>query len=246
MENAEGSYKIYIKRNGKHYRLQTYPSEIQISQGSNTSTYEVLGLGEISLQNKPALKRITWEGFFTYDLTEPYVATHLKPQFYLSMLEDIKKGEEVVRLIITRGNPDGSNGPETNLPVTLEQLTVTDRGGEPGDIYYSVEWLEYRNYAPVMLKKKKSGKKVVASEEKSRAKEGTDLYVGASVIVNGRYYYDSYGSKPFGTATNKKVTITRIVSDSTRPYPILVGQLGWVKKNQLSVIKVGELWKQNS
>ena len=59
------------------------------------------------------------------------------------------------------------------------------------------------------------------------------MRVGASVVANGRYYYDSYGGRPYGTANSLSTTVTRIVSGN--PYPIHIGHYGWVQESQLQI-----------
>ena len=59
------------------------------------------------------------------------------------------------------------------------------------------------------------------------------MRVGATVIANGTYCYDSYGSKPHGTAKNLKIKVKRIVPG--RPYPILIGVYGWIKESNLQI-----------
>lgn len=72
-----------------------------------------------------------------------------------------------------------------------------------------------------------------AAVESPREVETPVLRVGAPVIVNGEYCYDSYGSKPHGTANNLSAAVTRIVSGN--PYPIHVGSHGWVMESQLQI-----------
>ena len=59
------------------------------------------------------------------------------------------------------------------------------------------------------------------------------LRVGATVVVNGEYCYDSYGGKPHGIANNISTTVTRIVTGN--PYPVHVGSYGWVQESQLQI-----------
>jgi len=59
------------------------------------------------------------------------------------------------------------------------------------------------------------------------------LRVGASVIVNGEYWYSSYGAAPHKTANNLSTTVTRIVSGNA--YPVHVGNFGWVQESQLQI-----------
>ena len=100
-----------------------------------------------------------------------------------------------------------------------------------------MEFQEYRAYAPktvtIITTPAAPAAPAQAAAETPRPVETPVLRVGASVIVNGAYCYDSYGSKPHGTANNLNTTVTRIVS--ANPYPVHVGHYGWVKESQLQV-----------
>ena len=127
---------------------------------------------------------------------------------------------------------------DTNMRCIISDFETTDKGGEPKDVYYSVEFTEYRDYAPktvsVITPPAASSEPVQISVEKEREVESPVLRVGAPVIVNGDYCYDSYGSKPHGTANNLRTTVTRIVTGN--PYPVHVGSYGWVLESQLQIV----------
>jgi hypothetical protein len=121
----------------------------------------------------------------------------------------------------------------------VSDFSTTDKGGEPEDIYYSVELTEYRNYEPktvsvITVSEGVSSESGQVETEQGRPIEAPVLRVGAAVIANGRYWYDSYGSKPFGTANNLNTTITRIASGNS--YPIHIGHYGWLREDQLQII----------
>ena len=75
---------------------------------------------------------------------------------------------------------------------------------------------------------------VQSVNETARAVETPVLRVGAPVIVNGEYCYDSYGARPHGTASDLNTEVTRIVSGN--PYPVHVGHYGWVRESQLQIV----------
>ena len=137
------------------------------------------------------------------------------------------------RLIIAR-----SGLYDTNMRCIISDFETTDKGGEPKDVYYSVEFTEYRDYGPknisAIIASAASSEPVQISAEKEREVETPVLRVGAPVIVNGAYCYDSYGSKPHGTANNLRTTVTRIVTGN--PCPIHVGSYGWVQEGQLQIV----------
>jgi hypothetical protein len=129
---------------------------------------------------------------------------------------------------------------DTNISAVIDSFETTEKGGEAGDIYYKIKFREYRNYAPIRIilpTLEQTGNEATQTEEQERATSAVpELRVGASVIANGTYFSSSYGDKPTGTANNLATTVSRIIPDASRAYPILIGgSRGWVKADQLQV-----------
>lgn len=229
---------IYLAFGKKKIRIPVNPEELEIQYPTDHKTYDVLGVGQVVVPRKPSLKTVSWEGFFPGDLGAPYVNSGAKdPEVYVKWFERAVRGKWRCRLIIVR-----SGLYDTNMSCLVSDFQTKDKGGEPEDVYYSVELTEYRSYAPdtvEMITEEAvpgdggEGAQAEASLETPREVETPVLRVGASVIVNGEYRYDSYGSKPHGTANNLSTTVTRIVSGN--PYPVHVGHYGWVGEGQLQI-----------
>lgn len=220
---------IWVELDGHSVKIPVNPSEIEIEHTTDSQVFDVLGLGEINVQGKPKLSVISWESFFPSSTDAPYTDKEaLSPKEYRDIFIKAQEEQQKGRVIITR-----SGLYDTNMRCTVESFVLTDKGGETKDIYYSIQLREYRDYEPETIQViKKSGKKKKAKKKKKRTVETPVLRVGATVIANGKYYYDSYGSKPFGTAHNLKTTVTRITKN---PYPIHIGHYGWLKKEQLQI-----------
>ena len=153
----------------------------------------------------------------------------------VNFLEKARENKQIGRLIVSR-----SGSYDTNMKCIISEFTFTDKGGEPGDVYYSLKLKEYRDYSPevvsIVTTPAAPGPEatiVAAEAETTRAVEEPVLRVGAAVVVNGDYCYDSYGGKPHKTANNISTTVTRIVSGN--PYPIHVGSYGWVQESQIQI-----------
>lgn len=63
---------------------------------------------------------------------------------------------------------------------------------------------------------------------------------GLHCRCTGRLYASSYGDGPGAYLNNDEVYISRVIEDSSRPYPILLGnqwtdQLGWVTGKNLKI-----------
>jgi hypothetical protein len=186
------------------------------------------------------------------------------PEWWVEFIKAIqaKADEEPARLIIDRRSESGDVFYSDDFQVLIEAFDPLDKGGEPGDIYYSIEFVEWKPHEAKVVtlqtpadtgasgqsgdsQSGASGQPSVSSQQtepvqavttEQRGKSVGELAVGDEVIVNGNYWYTSYGDEPHGSASNKRVTITRIVKSPKlgQSMPILVGSLGWVMSDQLS------------
>lgn len=236
MGKLRKSAKIYIKFGSRKVVIPVNPEEITIKYPSDNKDYDVIGVGQVVIPRKPGLKEISWEGFFPANTSEPYVdAAAYDPEEYVDWFERAMKKQQKVRLIITR-----SKLYNTNIRCIVSEFETTDKGGEPGDMYYSLTLREYRDYSPQMVSiintsaAQSEPQAAEAVSETERPVETPVLRVGAAVIANGQYWYDSYGAKPFGTANNLSTTVTRIVDGN--PYPVLIGSYGWISADQLQIV----------
>lgn len=86
------------------------------------------------------------------------------------------------------------------------------------------------------------GQTTTASAKRRGATPAQQLTVGCTVIANGKYWYTSYGDSPYGTASNQRAKVSRIITnDPARPYPVHItteggGWLGWLKSSQVKVV----------
>lgn len=230
---------IYLKIGKKKYILPVNPEEIEIDHPTDNDTYRVLSLGEIMVPNKPGLQKVTFGAYFPAETDLQEQEGGKTPKAYVHAIKQAQIKKKVCRLIITRAGLYN-----TNILCLVTSFKTTDKGGEPGDIYYEIELTEYRNYSPEIIKvkkkkfksKDKAESKNKATKTKQREVEAGQLRVGAEVIVNGKYWYSSYGEKPYGTAENLSTKITRIITTPGRECPVLVGSYGWVKESQIKVV----------
>ena len=235
---SQKGYSIYLTFGKKKIRIPVNPEELEIQYPTGHKTYDVLGIGQVVVPKRPSLKTVSWEGFFPGNTSAPYVNSGARePGYYVRWFEKAIRGKWRCRLIITR-----SELYDTNMSCVVSDFQTKEGGGEPEDVYYSVQLTEYRSYAPDTVgliaeeAPPEGGEQSVQAEaavESPREVETPVLRVGAPVIVNGEYCYDSYGSKPHGTANNLSAAVTRIVSGN--PYPIHVGSHGWVMESQLQI-----------
>lgn len=231
---------IYLKF-GRSIQIPVNPEEIEITHPSNNVTHDVLGVGEIVVPKMPGLSEITWESFLPGDDSDPYVSDYIDPETFVRRILRSKENKDTGRVVITR-----SGLFDTNMRCIVSDFTIRDKGGEPGDIYYSITLQEYRDYSPetVTIRQEvpadqsepdKPLDEIVteATLTEQRPVETPTMRVGASVTANGRYCNDEYGSAPYGTASGLKTTVTRM--NPGTPYPIHIGYYGWMQESDLQI-----------
>lgn len=227
---------IYLKFGSRKLTIPVNPEELLVSYPTDNKDHDVIGIGQVVVQRKPALKEVSWEGFFPASRSDPYVNSDAdNPEDYVKKIENSMKSRQKIRLIITRDKLY-----DTNMRCIVSEFETTDKGGEPGDIYYSITLREYRDYSPQTVSiittpaARPEQQTVEAAVQAERPVETPVLRVGATVIANGEYWYDSYGAKPSGTANNIQTTVSRIVGGN--PYPIHIGSYGWIRADQLQIV----------
>lgn len=228
------SAKIYLKFGSRKMTIPVNPEEITVSYPTDNKEYDIIGIGKVVVPRKPALKEVSWESFFPSGTRDPYVDHDADdPQDYVKKIENAMKSKQTIRLIITRDELY-----DTNMRCIVSEFETTDKGGEPGDMYYSITLQEYRDYSPevvsIVTAPAAQEQPVQATKTEERPVETPVMRVGATVIANGRYWYSSTGAKPFGTANNLQTTVTRIVQGAQ--YPICIGSYGWIAESQLQIV----------
>ncbi|MBU5486465.1 LysM peptidoglycan-binding domain-containing protein [Clostridium sp. MSJ-11] len=137
-------YKMYlgVSNGDEGFTLPILPEKIEFNEDGDNKTFDIINIGEINVINKPKLTQISFESYFPKS-TGPYVSSEqlFSPDFYISKIRNWREKQEKVRFIFT-GSPL-----DINDLFTIESLKLTEKGGEVGDIYYSIELKRYRPYA---------------------------------------------------------------------------------------------------
>lgn len=213
-------------------RVPVNPEEIDITLAGENSTHDVMGTGEIVVPRKPKLREASWSSFLPEYSDETFVENHINPENFVSAIKNAMENKTVGRLIISR-----SGLFDTNFRCIITEFETQDKGGEPGDIYYTINLKEYKDYQPkritILTTPNSAPGTVQATLKPERPVETPTLRVGATVTANGRYWYTSAGAKPFGTANNLQTKVTRIVNGAK--YPVHIGSYGWVASDQLQI-----------
>lgn len=226
----EPKTKIWLEFGSEKFLLPVNPEELEITKGSNPSQFMIMGVGQIDIPQLSNLQKIKFDCFFPGNTLDPYTSVEAQPpKYYMDILRNAVDTAQVGRFKIHR---KGNN--KLNIRVTVKNFQTTDKGGEPLDVSYSLELLEYRKAKPEKVRLSgDEGKTQTVSRIIERDVDKPVLRVGAKVVANGNYYYSSYGDEPHGTAKNLNIEVKRIVPG--RAYPVLIGTHGWIKESNLQI-----------
>lgn len=241
-------YGIFFSYNGAVIRLPINPETLPQEQSGNNASYNVLGIGDITVPRLPQQKQITISSYFPGRVDSSVLTPNnfLLPEEYIKFFRAAMNDKRVLTYTPVRYLEDGSQfaSDDVGFKCTVESFNVVEKGGETGDFYYDLVIKEYKDYSPqevvVQQVVRENKTQSVATKTPTRETPKAKIVVGSTVIANGNYYYSSWGDEPHGTANGMRVVVSRIV-DESRACPYLIYSesglgLGWISRSALSVI----------
>lgn len=195
----ENGYKVYFETEGERITLPVNPIEVTVQCPADNTTYNVIGVGEVIVSRTPKLMTVSFDSFFPKkDFFQSYLNdVELKePSEYVDFFRKLQTRKTVFKLVITRGSGDRLSF-DTNFRAILNDFSLTDKGGEPDDVYYSMSISEWRDAQPELLEVKTEGVTdqkgdTIEPRElvlvKQRTDENYPLKAGQEVVVSGKVY----------------------------------------------------------
>lgn len=137
-------YNIYISQNiGNEIivlKLPANPEEIEFEYEINNKKYNVLGIGEIIRTGKKGLTGFTVKSFFPFD-ESPDIAIYTIEKMIENMIAyEIPLNFKINKLQNNRFTVD------INIDVVVGSFKHGEKGGEVGDIDYTLKLTEYREH----------------------------------------------------------------------------------------------------
>lgn len=242
-------YGLFFTRDETVLRLPVNPEKLPVEKDGENEDYNVLGIGPITVPRTPKGREVKISSFFP-GRPAPYVLTtggFRAPEFYIEFFSKAMDDGEPILYTPVRYYENGEPfmAGDTGFLVLVSDFSYEERGAETGDFYYDLTLTEYRDYSPQTLQietPETPEEPPEAKVEPTRPIPPKEIYIGATVMVNGNYYYSSYGDEPHGTANDRRCKVSHMVtSDPQRAYPIHIttesgGWLGWAKKEAMQVV----------
>ena len=147
-ETYENQTQIYFTdpQTSEQLQLPVLPPEITLKWERQSETVNILNLGEVDFTNGKKLQEVSFSSFFPVEhapfcryanIPDPSEA-YMKLDGWCGSRGTEYIPERPVRLQIVGTSIDLS------MLILITSLEVKDRGGEPGDIYYSIACREWR------------------------------------------------------------------------------------------------------
>lgn len=132
------------------------PAKVDIKSKNQNKTLTLINEGEINLLKEEGLKDITFTVMIPgrkYPFAK-YLGGFLPIQYYISMLESMKRLKKPVQFIVLRNNTTLASIYNTNLTVSLEAYHIIEDAESLGeDINISISLKEYKDKTGSLLKK---------------------------------------------------------------------------------------------
>lgn len=255
-------YRIWFKVNGQEeVMLPVNPQEVTITYPGNPTNYDVEGIGEIIVPRMPKLATCSLESFFPRErVYQTMINSHKwhTPEWYVNFFKNIQKSRLPFELTIVRGSDrigiyydqpsntinDRIDYYDTVFNAVLLDFTVTDKGGEPGDVYYNMTISEWRDASPktlAELAEEKTDENGVTYQKMAvvmnRPQQSGAIVVESNVEVSGEVYEKAESTEEdweFSRAKANQVDelVTRVLPPQASGlyHSVYVYGLGWVDK----------------
>lgn len=149
-------YAMALIAAGKEIIIPVLPSKLKVTSAGDNDTDTVLGLGEVLILRQKRLRTVSWDSFCPAH-SAPYAPGVITPPLELiRAIQTARDALQPVRLLITGTDLD------INVRMGIESFDYEERSGELGDLYYSIELSEWKDYSP---------RRIVLQEKKPTAKD---------------------------------------------------------------------------
>ena len=131
-------FQISFDNMREKIKLPVNPANYSISGGGTSFTdISVIKGGERTVIGDPNLRSVAFSSFFPRDYDSSYCAYSNIPDPWeaVEQIEQWRSSGNPVKLLIT--------GTNINMYSTIRTFNYEERGGEPGDIYYDMEFKEF-------------------------------------------------------------------------------------------------------
>lgn len=190
------------------------PSKLQVKIKGKNKTLVLLNEGEVNFLRSPGLTEIT----VPFDL--PMLTGARSPDYYMSVLEQLKTSKSTTRFILVRRSPDGRTLYDTNMQVSVEDYNVVEDAKEGLDVSVDVNLKQWRDYgtktvtvekpktesAPTVMMEKEREASTAPQAKTYTVKKGDTLWA-----IAAKYYGKGAGYSKIYNANTDKISNPNLI-----------------------------------
>ena len=235
---------IQFQRFGIYFnqiQLPVNPSELTVSYEGESTTYNMIDKGDVIIPRNTKLATVEISSFFPRNsyISGVVQDSWYTPEGYVKFFRALLEQKIVFHFIINRWDCEDEMF-DTEFDAVITSFKITDKGGESGDIYYTIAVSEYRSIQPqkvdvISVDEENDTTYLAITEER---KVPTDeIVVGDFVTVSGPCYEtDDQTDRDVAMfeshLTNVRGQVGRVLPPSMVPGldRIYLQGIGWVRK----------------
>lgn len=128
------------------------PGELKVTSGSKNTTITLINEGEVNILTSPSLTEIEFDARFPMRQF-PYAREFKSFESYFDIFTKVKEEKKPFRFIVARTTPGGTRTWDTNILVSLEDLSTDENADEGDDVIVSFSLKQYKEYGIKVLKR---------------------------------------------------------------------------------------------
>ena len=152
-------------------QLPVTPQKLTVKIKGGNKTLTLVNESDVNFLRLPGLTEISFDAVLPMLGKYSFAAAYQRPDYYLSLLENLMTGRKPFQFIVSRTSPSGKLLYDSNMKVSLESYNITEDATKGPDVTVSVTLKQYIDYATktvTVTKPAAAANKPTIKEEKKR------------------------------------------------------------------------------
>lgn len=188
-------------------QLPVTPQKLTVKIKGSNKTFTLVNESDVSFLRLPGLTEISFDAVLPMLGKYSFAAAYQRPDYYLSLLENLMTGRKPFQFIVSRTSPAGKLLYDSNMKVSLEDYTVTEDATKGPDVTAAVTLKQYKSFATKTVQVQKTETATTVKTETPRetssapsaktytVKSGDCLWnIAKKYYGNGARYSDIYNA----------------------------------------------------
>ena len=164
--------------------LPITPSALKIRNGSRNSRVTLISGAEINILKSPSLSEVEFDARFP--MREYPFSKEVKPfRSYFEVFRQLKENKKPFRFIVSRKDFGGKDSWDTNMLVSLEQLTTNEDAKNGDDVIVSFMLRQYREYGAEKRKEGGTGNRSDSTSTADQPRSAKDVPQQTYTVKDG-------------------------------------------------------------